>query len=95
MSIHRSLKGAEKGKQQRSVLKLIEKIKHLKDKDMWNEGDSVFGLPKIKILKIKFKKEKPVAEKTEEAGGAPAEGTTPAEGAAKPQADSKSKESSK
>ncbi|MFC1594493.1 small basic protein [Candidatus Omnitrophota bacterium] len=90
MSIHRSLRGSEKDKQQRSVLKRIEKIKHLKEKDEWNEGDSVFGLPKIKIVKIKFKKEKPVAEKTEEAAGAAAETAAPAEGEAKPQADSKS-----
>ena len=91
MSIHRSLKGSEKDKQQRSVLKRIEKIKNLKEKDEWKEGDSVFRLPKIKIVKIKFKKEKPVAEKTtEETAGTPAEAAAPAEGEKKSQDEAKS-----
>ena len=90
MSIHRSLRGSEKGKQQRSVLKRLEKIKSLQEKDKWKEGDPVFGLPKLKILKVKFKKEKAAAEKPEETAGAPAGSTaTPAEGAKKPQAESK------
>ena len=91
MSIHRSLRGSEKDKQQRSVLKRLEKIKHLKEKDEWKEGDSVFGLPKIKMLKIKFKKEKPVPEKTEEAAAAAPEAEAPAEGEKKPQTEAKQK----
>jgi len=81
MSIHPSLRGADKDKQQRSVLKRIERIKHLIGKGLWKEGDTVFGLPKIKVIKIKFKKEK--AEKPEEEAAAAVEG---AEGAAAPEA---------
>jgi len=43
----------------------------MKDKEQWKEGDKVYGLPKIKTIRIKIKKEK--VEKAEEA--------TPVEGA--------------
>ncbi|MBU0502919.1 MAG: small basic protein [Candidatus Omnitrophota bacterium] len=69
MSIHPSLNISDKDKQQRSVLKRIERIKLMKDKEQWKEGDDVFGLPKIKTLRIKIKKEK--AEKATDATAAP------------------------
>ena len=74
MSMHPSLAGTEKGKKQRAVLKRVERIKWLAEKAQWKEGDKVFGLPKIKALRIKIKKEK--AEKAE----ATAEGAAPAAG---------------
>ncbi|MDD5246384.1 MAG: small basic protein [Candidatus Omnitrophica bacterium] len=83
MSIHPSLKSNEKDKKQRSVLKRAERIKMMLDKGKWKEGDGVFGLPKIKTLKIKIKKEK--AEKTETPGAAGAE-TAAAPAAAAPAA---------
>lgn len=59
MSIHRSLSLKEKERRQRSVLKRIERIKILMDKGTFKEeSTSCFGLPKIKVLKIKIKKEK-------------------------------------
>lgn len=73
MSIHPSLRSAKKDKKQRSVLKRSERLKHMLEKGHWKEGDSVYGLPKIKTVKFKFKKEK--AEKTETAA---AGGTTAA-----------------
>ncbi|MDD5730165.1 MAG: small basic protein [Candidatus Omnitrophica bacterium] len=78
MSIHPSLRAADKNKKQKSVLKRIERLKMMAEKEEWKEGDSVFGLPKIKTVRIKIKKEK--AEKATETatGAAPA-----AEGAAK------------
>lgn len=73
MSIHPSLKSADKDKKQRSVLKRIERIKDLIGKGLWKEGDNVFGLPKLKVIKIKFKKEKvEKAAATPEAGAAAA-----------------------
>ncbi len=84
MSIHPSLVGA-KSKRHRSVLKRFERIKTLQDKDKWKEEDSVFGLPKLKIIRIKIKKEKAAAEATTETG-AVAAGTAASaapEGAAK------------
>lgn len=74
MSIHPSLSSSEKDRKQRSVLKRTERLKMMQEKNKWKEGDSVFGLPKIKTVRIKIKKEK-AAEKPEEAvatEGAPA-----------------------
>lgn len=71
MSIHPSLGAAVKGKQQKSVLKRTERIKHLMKKGLWKEDSKVFGLPKIKAVRIKIKKEK-AAEKPAEEGVAEA-----------------------
>lgn len=57
MSVHPSLK-ASGSKERKSVLKRLEKLLHLIKKDAWKEGDSVFALPKIKVIKFKIKKEK-------------------------------------
>lgn len=73
MSIHPSLSISDKDKKARSVLKRTERLKSMQEKGQWKEGDDVFGLPKIKTIRIKIKKEK--AEKTEAAaveGAAPA-----------------------
>ena len=59
MAIHPSLKSADKDKKARSVLKRTERLKTMMEKKMWKEGDDVFGLPKIKTIRIKIKKEKP------------------------------------
>jgi small basic protein (TIGR04137 family) len=71
MSIHPSLALSDKDKKQRSVLKRTERLRLMMEKDQWKEGDNVYGLPKIKTVRIKIKKEK--AEKVE---------VVPAEGAA-------------
>lgn len=82
MSIHPSLRPS-KGRGHRSVFKRFERIKMLADKDKWKEEDSVFGLPKVKSLKIKVKKEKSEAKVAAEgAAAAPgAAGAPPAAGA--------------
>ena len=69
MSIHPSLTISEKDKKARSVLKRIERIRQMQEKGNWKQGDSVYGLPKIKSLRIKIKKEKveKAATTTEEA----------------------------
>lgn len=93
MSQHPSLSSGKKKKRHRSVLKRYERLKHMKEKDMWDEGaGSIFGLPKIKVVKFRVKKEK-VAEEV------PAEGAGIAAGAgagapakeAQPAADGKEK----
>lgn len=77
MSIHPSLASSEKNKKQRSVLKRAERIKTMIEKGKWKEGDKVFGLPKIKTLKIKIKKEKKeAAAETPEVKGAAGEAKT-------------------
>lgn len=80
MSIHPSLATSSKDKKQKTVLKRIERIKHMMTKGLWREDSSVFGLPKIKVVKIKVKKEKAAKEATATEGpaAAPAGGTAPA-----------------
>lgn len=75
MSIHPSLGAAVKGKQQKSVLKRADRIKHLMSKGLWKEESKIFGLPKIKAVRIKIKKE--AAEKPAE-GEAAKTAATPA-----------------
>lgn len=70
MSIHPSLAISEQDKKQRSVLKRSERIRMMKEKGEWKEGDDIYHLPKIKTIRVKIKKEK--AEKAE---------ITPVEGA--------------
>lgn len=85
MSIHPSLASSDLDKKQRSVLKRTERIRTMMDKGQWKEGDDVYGLPKIKTIRIKIKKEK--AEKVAE--GATAEGATAAPAPTKEQATAK------
>ncbi|MFA6129675.1 MAG: small basic protein [Candidatus Omnitrophota bacterium] len=96
MSIHPSLVISEKDKMVRSVLKRTERIRQMHEKGKWKEGDSVYGLPKIKTLRIKIKKEKAVKEETPgtEAGAAPAPAAPGAKDASKaaPKAQSKAQE---
>ncbi len=80
MSMHPSLRSSEKGKKQGSVLKRIERLKTMMDKEKWKEGDPVYGLPKIKTVRIKIKKEKAAEKTATETGVVPAEGA-PAAGA--------------
>jgi small basic protein (TIGR04137 family) len=88
MSIHPSLTISEKDKKTRSVLKRVERIKQMQEKAGWKPGDAVYGLPKLKTLRIKIKKEKvEKAATTEE--GAPAAGAKDAKAAAAPKAAAK------
>ena len=81
MSIHSSLRSSGKGKKHRSVLKRYERLKFLKDKNLWGEEKSVLGIPKVKMQKLKVKKEKPTAATTEAGKAAPAAASSaPAKG---------------
>ncbi len=85
MSLDRSLKTSGLLIRHRNVLKRDERIAKLKDQDRWEDGDALFGLPKVANRKVNISGK---AEKTaEEAaaavpGAAPAAGTTPAAGTA-------------
>ena len=68
MSIHPSLTISEKDKKTRSVLKRTERIRQMHEKGNWSQGSPVYGLPKLKTLRIKIKKEK--VEKAETTTGA-------------------------
>jgi small basic protein (TIGR04137 family) len=84
MSIHPSLASSDKDKKQKSVLKRTERIKTMVEKGAWKEGDKVFGLPKIKTLRIKIKKEKIEKAETATTGEASAAPAAAAPAAAKP-----------
>ncbi len=71
MSIDKSLVPKGKLVRHRSVLTRTERIQHLTDEGLWDEKKSVYGLPKVKTIKVK-KKVKVVKEKTEETADATA-----------------------
>lgn len=60
----------------RSVLTRGERIARLQSSDRWKEGQSPFGLPKVRVYKISMKKKK--KKKEEEGEGAAAEGAAAA-----------------
>jgi small basic protein (TIGR04137 family) len=72
MSQHPSLKVSSTGTEQRSVLKRFEKVKTLQEKKLWNEGTSIFHLPKVKTVRVKIKKIAEAAPKEGIAAGVPA-----------------------
>jgi small basic protein (TIGR04137 family) len=74
MSIHPSFRIDTAGNKQRSVLSRIERIKDLMKRGLWVDGQTVTGLPKSKIVKIKARKEAKVAAEGAEGAAAPAAG---------------------
>jgi small basic protein (TIGR04137 family) len=56
----------------RNVLKRAERLEKLKETERWQEGDSIFGLPKVKIQKVALKRKKKV-KKLDEADEAATE----------------------
>ena len=68
MSIHRSLRGVDTLKGERSVLTRFERVqKMIADGQLDPEGDSTFGLPKMrtKFKVVSGKKAKALAEQRE------------------------------
>lgn len=102
MPIDKSLKVKSGAIQNRNVLTRAERIEKLKEQERWQEGGSILGLPKVRVVKLALKKKKKAkaeegAEGAAAAGGAaapaaagakPAAGAAakPAAGAAKPAA---------
>ena len=60
----------------RSVLTRSERIERLKAADRWQDGDSPFGLDKVRVYKLALKKKKKKKEEEKEEG---AEGEAAAE----------------
>ena len=81
MSLHPSLKTSKAGKRHRTVLKRYERLTALKEKGILKDDDSVFGMPKLKIIKVKVKKE--VKEEKPKEGEATVAPKTAAPGATK------------
>ena len=73
MSIHPSLRTKKNASGAfRNVLKRHERVRHLMEQGTWPDGRSMFGLPKVKQVKMKARK--PTKGKEEAATSA----TTPA-----------------
>ena len=84
MSIHSSFKTADTMKRHRSVLSRRERTLILQEKGSLDlEASSVLGLPKVKHLKMRIRKEKAAAATAEggAAAGTTAGGTAAASGA--------------
>lgn len=100
MSLHRSLKSADTMKRHRSVLSRLERVQILEEKGFLRlEDSSILGLPKVKHLKMRIRKEKAAAATAEgaaagaapaagAAASAPAESANPKAGSSKPKAES-------
>jgi small basic protein (TIGR04137 family) len=90
MSLDRSLKSANSLVRHRNVLNRAERLEKLKDEERWEDGKSVFGLPKVAHRKMvvggKVAKEEAAEGAAAPAAGAPAAaakgGAAPAKGAA-------------
>ena len=74
MSLHRSLVSKNRLVRQRNVLTRDERIRKLAEKGNLEEEDSVYGLPKVKVRKVrkrvKAKKKKEEAAEAAAAAGA-------------------------
>lgn len=79
MSIDKSLKMKGKLVRPRNVFTRVERIKILKEEGKWEPTMSVFGIPKVKSVKIKRKgKSEKKAAKAEAAEATTAAAATPA-----------------
>jgi len=67
MSMDKSLIVKSKLERSRNVLKRDERVARLKEEEKWEEGQSVFGLPKTLVEKVKRTKAKAKKKKEEEA----------------------------
>ena len=78
MSIDKSLRRKNSLQRARNVLTRGERIKQLQDEERWQTGRTPFGLPKVKVLKVK--KAKKVKEEEKPAEGEAAAAAAPAPG---------------
>lgn len=83
MSQHNSFGRSSAGAKHRSVLKRYEKLEALQKKGLWDEAAGCLGLPKVKVMKIKAKKDKAAAAPDAAGTAAPAAGAKAAAPAAK------------
>jgi small basic protein (TIGR04137 family) len=74
MTIDKSLRVRRGLIRNRNVLTRVERLARLQEAERWKEGDSVFGLPKVRVQRVSLKKKKKVKkEEAAEEGAKPAE----------------------
>ena len=81
MTIDKSLKIKAGGIKQRNVMTRGERLERLAATDRWQEGESVLGIPKVRVQKLAMKKKKKVkkVEEGEEGAEDAASGAAPPE----------------
>ena len=63
MSIHSSFRTGGSAAKHRNVLTRLERLEKLETAERWKQEDGLFGLPKVRSIKVAMKKKK---KKTEE-----------------------------
>lgn len=89
MTMDKSLRMRRGLVRSRGVLSRAERLAKLKEAERWKEGDSPFGLPKVRVFKLTMKKKKKKKEEEGaegEAAAAPGAAAAPAAEAKKPEA---------
>ncbi len=66
MTIDKSLKIQRGLIKNRNVLTRVERLTKLQEADRWQDGDSIFGLPKVRVDKVSLKKKKKVKKAEDE-----------------------------
>jgi len=66
MTIDKSLKIKAGAAKTRNVLTRPERLAKLIDQDRWKPGDPVYGIPKVRVVKISMKKKKKAKKDDEE-----------------------------
>jgi len=69
MTMDKSLRVRRGLVRSRSVLTRAERIERLKTSDRWQEGDSPYGLAKVRVYKMAMKKKKKKKEEEGEGEG--------------------------
>jgi len=67
MSLDKSLRSHGALERHRNVLSRAERIDVLREDEQWEEGDGVFGLPKVAHRKVSTKRHKPAKAEAAEA----------------------------
>ena len=70
MTMDKSLRVRKGSTSARGVLTRAERIARLKEQDLWGDGRSPLGLPKVRVQKMSMKKKKPKKEEAEGAAAA-------------------------
>ena len=65
MTMDKSLRVRKGASNVRGVLTRAERIARLKEQDLWGDGRSPLGLPKVRVQKMSMKKKKPKKEEAD------------------------------
>ncbi len=63
MSIHKSLSAKGRLRRQRNVLSRLERIEKLEEEGRWSDDESIFGLPKVRVARVRRGTKKKAKEK--------------------------------